>query len=75
MRGGWLRHQTYRRVLVSTTDDQTFDGLLAVEARDGLVLRSASLIVDGRAPIAISGEAFIPRERVLLVQFPHPDTA
>lgn len=71
----WLRHQTHREVLVTTTEDQTFEGVLAEDARDGVILRCAKLHRPGDEAIPLGGEVFIPRDRVSVIQFPHRDRA
>lgn len=65
----WLRRQTRRPVLVSTTDGFTLDGLLETDAKDGVVLRAAMLLGEGD-PAPMEGEVFVPRERVSMIQFP-----
>lgn len=67
----WVRRAQRARVIVHTTDDQTFDGVLTCEARDGLVLTAASLL-DGQAAVPLGGETFIPREKVSFLQRPTP---
>jgi hypothetical protein len=64
---GWLAKQVRRPVLVHTTDDNTVAGLLALVARDGVVLRLAELR-EGEGSVAIAGETFILRERIAMIQ-------
>lgn len=64
----WLRRQFLQRVLVHSSTGQTFEGLLAGSARDGLVLRAVTLLDDGGGKVPLSGEIFVPREKVLFLQ-------
>lgn len=62
----WLDRVMGERVLVHTTDNQTIDGSLMAVQLDGLILRAATLHTD--QPIPLSGELFVPRAKVSLVQ-------
>ena len=65
----WLRAATLRRVIVHTTEDRSFEGLIGLVSPDGLVLRAAKLLEGGRST-SLGGEIFIPRSQVLFVQGP-----
>lgn len=63
----WLAKLVLQKIHVTTTDDQTFEGLLATEAPDGLVLSAATMhSVDG--PVPMAGAVFLPREQIAFVQ-------
>jgi hypothetical protein len=64
----WIKSRISTRLLVHTTSDDSVEGVLVIEARDGLVLGDADLLTaDGRR-IQIAGRAFIPRETVVMIQ-------
>lgn len=71
----WLQHQTHRQVVVTTKSGESLDGLLAIEARDGIVLRAARLLRGSDPAIPVDGEVFVPRENVAVMQFVHLDQA
>lgn len=61
-----MKRKIADNVLVHTTDERTVQGILALVARDGLVLRAAKYLDEQDVPLG--GELFVPRERVLFVQ-------
>lgn len=63
----WLPARTLKTVTVHTTQDQTFEGLLAAVSPDGLVLRAAKFVGE-HDQIPLSGETFIPKGQVSFVQ-------
>ena len=64
---GWLRLKTRRKVVVHLTDSNTVEGLLRRSAPDGLVLEAAQYH-DTERPVPLSGDVFLPRDRVSFVQ-------
>lgn len=70
-RPSWLRQLTLQKIHVTTVEEQTFEGLLAAEAPDGVVLTSTTLH-DANGPIPMAGTVFIPRERIAFVQIVSP---
>jgi len=69
VRKRWLRDRIKRTVSVHT-EEHTFEGVLWEECPDGLVLNGASLVrsvADG-GPLAMTGETWIPREKITCVQ-------
>lgn len=65
----WVRKAVGRRILVHTKDEQTVEGILVLQGRDGLLLNVAKLYSsDGEVPMA--GDVFVPRENVALIQAP-----
>lgn len=65
---GWLGTKVRRRVIVHTTDERSYDGLLELVADDGLILVGARMLSEGG--VTVAGEQFIPRPNVLFVQIP-----
>lgn len=63
----WVDEVTFRRVLVHTTDDSTFDGVLIRVEPELLVLADASNL-DRDDPVELAGEQWIDRSRVHFVQ-------
>ena len=53
---------------VHTTEDATIEGVLAVSAEDGLVLRAARFHQGSDPAISMQGEVFIPRSKVSFIQ-------
>lgn len=64
----WLESITLERVLVHTSDDQTFEGNLAGVASDGLLLKAVRLVDEN--PVNVAGDVFIPRSKIVMVQRP-----
>lgn len=63
----WLTRKTLSRIVLHTVADQTFEGVLYSQDRDGVTLRAAFLVEEGRkTPLA--GETWLPRESVLFAQ-------
>jgi len=69
---GWLRFRVRRRVLVTLTDGAAVEGILRTVARDGLVLVAARVYGDESAGVTLSGDTFVPRSRIGLVQILPP---
>mgnify|MGYP000492361562 CR=1 FL=1 len=65
----WLDRVTAERIIVHTSDGVTYDGLLRETTVDGLLLAGAKLI-EQSGPTPLSGETFVPRSRVAMVQRP-----
>lgn len=63
---GWLERTVHRRILVHTVRDQSIEGILREECVDGLLLWQAKM--QGRNPILLSGDVFVPRAEVAFVQ-------
>lgn len=65
----WLTRQTRQRLILHTTADQTFEGILWETFPDGVLLRDAALVVgDKGQKTPLAGEVWIPRLTVLFVQ-------
>lgn len=69
----WLDKALKRQVAVHTVHDQTFEGTLIHAHDDGVLLWGAAILsgVDRGGEVQkvrLSGEVFIPRDRVLFVQ-------
>lgn len=62
----WLKRQVHERAVVYSTDNHSYDGLLSIVARDGVVLFDAHIRTDEN--VRLAGEVFIPREKVRFVQ-------
>lgn len=69
----WIREKRAYRLLVHTLHGDSIDGILTIEAADGLVLEDATLhpAENGRAS-SLAGPVFIPRETVRLIQTAPP---
>lgn len=65
----WFRRRRAFSVLVHTTGDETFQGVLVGEFRDGVALRHAKYH-SGEGDVPLAGEVFIPRSRIAFVQVP-----
>ena len=66
MRGGsWLDRRSGERVLVHSTTEQTFEGVVREVNRHGVVLAAVRLVDAG---VDVAGEVWVPREKVLFVQ-------
>jgi aromatic ring hydroxylase len=65
----WLEAVTGRSVLVHTKDDRTIEGVIVLEAEDGIVLRGCKLHGQG-APVGMAGDVYVPAANVTLVQLP-----
>lgn len=63
----WIDDVTHQRVLIHTTDDSSFDGVLIAVDPDALVLADAKSL-DGPDPVELAGEQWITRDRVKFVQ-------
>lgn len=64
----WLDDVARRRLLVQTTDGQTLEGSLVRVDADGIALASPRLDAT-----ALSGDLWVPRERIAWVQRPSQD--
>lgn len=64
----WLERVTTKKIIVHQKNNASIEGLLVLNLRDGIVLRSASLLNSGAASTPMAGEVFIPREQIALVQ-------
>ncbi len=67
LRPSWLRQLTLQKIHVTTLEEQTFEGLLATEAPDGVVLTAATLHTP-EGPVPMAGAVFLPREQIAFVQ-------
>ncbi len=63
----WTRSVVRKKITVHTTT-ATFEGILKEEHRDGLVLINTILIREEGGPLEMSGDTFIPREAVTVIQ-------
>lgn len=71
MRRSWLRRAQARTVVVHMRDNSpSVRGVLSGTFTDGIELRHAELLNDksGSPATSIAGEAFVPRDRIALVQ-------
>jgi hypothetical protein len=68
LRRRWLRKVTKRQVIVHTSLDQSFQGILDAVYDDGLVLRAAVLRDGSPNGLALPGETFVPRETIAFCQ-------
>lgn len=68
MRRNWLSKHRTRRVVVYTTDEQVYEGVIESVAQDGVVLFDAQVRSD--TDVALAGLIFVPREKVRFVQVP-----
>jgi hypothetical protein len=68
-RTGWLESVSGERLLVHTVDNQTIEGVLFAVLRDGLLLKAPRIVDD--VTVNVSGEVWVPREKVALVQRPN----
>jgi hypothetical protein len=66
----WWERTQRRLVMVHTTDDKTYRGLLVEAVEDGVLLTSVELLLDQGAPVALGGEAFLPHRNVAWIQLP-----
>lgn len=67
--GRVLRRLERHRCVVSTTDGQSFEGILWEADREVLVLVNAELRV-GQVSQPVDGELVIERARIVFLQFP-----
>lgn len=63
----WIDQVTHQRVLVHTTDDSSFDGVLVTVDVDAVVLADAKSL-DGPEPVGLAGQQWITRDRIKFVQ-------
>lgn len=66
----WLDQATGWTVLVTTTSDDTYRGIMLDQFADGLCLVAASAVRAGERPVPIAGEFFIPAGKIKCVQRP-----
>jgi hypothetical protein len=71
----WIKSKTSVRLLVHTAAGDSIEGILAIEARDGLVLVDAALRTPEGRVLELAGETFVPRDAVRLVQTLPPKAA
>lgn len=65
-----VRELERRRVIVTTTDAETFDGIL-LDADDGhLVLVDAAQLTQAGDSVVIDGQLWLPTDRVAYLQRP-----
>lgn len=67
MMRSWLRHKLASSVTVHLTTGDSVAGYLEETGRDGIILRAARFL-DTEASVAMAGELFVPRDKILLVQ-------
>lgn len=68
MAGRWFKRVLKKKIIVHTRDDQSLEGVLMEQTRDGVILRAASLLQAGGGKTSMAGEVFVPRENVALAQ-------
>jgi hypothetical protein len=71
----WLHALMATQVIVHTTDDRSIEGLLVMESTKGIILRNAKLLDEGRAPVPMAGETWLPKESIFIVQVPGTQAA
>lgn len=64
----WLKRQVLTRVIVYTTEGSTLDGVLAEDAKDGIVLRHVKVVPDQGDPQPVPGSVFVAREHLDFLQ-------
>lgn len=67
-----LGYPFYRSVILNTTTDKTFRGVLWDRRGEYLVLRQAEMLVKGAKPASMDGELVIPRTNVDFLQVVEP---
>lgn len=68
-RSSWLNRVKTRKIIVHQRSNESIEGLLVGTWKDGITLRSASLLNSGsKPPTPMAGEVFIPRDEVALIQ-------
>ncbi|MEM9465283.1 MAG: LSm family protein [Actinomycetota bacterium] len=67
----WIEERTHRRVLIHTTDESSFEGILVAVDADALVLADAKSL-DGEVPIELAGEQWFDRDRIKFLQVVAP---
>lgn len=73
-RKSWLADASRRRIVVHCKSDETFDGIFEAEYRNGVLLRSVSLVESPSKSTPLPGEVRIHRDNVRFVQFPDNST-
>jgi len=66
----WIAQATGATVLVHTKDDSTIEGIITMEAEDGIELKQCKMHGRGEVPIPMAGAVFILRSNVSLIQRP-----
>ena len=62
------RYPERRRVVVNTTNDESFRGVLWETTGEYLLLKSAELLREHAEPVSVDGEVLIYRPQVLWLQ-------
>lgn len=69
MSGRWFRRVLKKRIIVHLATDQSIEGVLMEQTRDGIILRAAKLLQSaGTADTPMAGETFVPREQIAFAQ-------
>lgn len=63
-----MRGLVMETVIVHTSSDLSYEGLLVLEHEKGLILRNPMLLDDQRSPTPMAGELWLAREKVEAVQ-------
>lgn len=67
----WVREHYLVRVLVHTTEGDTFDGLLQASEREAIILVNATFHDSGSEQVVpLAGETYVPRNRIAFMQKP-----
>lgn len=66
-RRSWLARTTAERVIVHTTEDQSFEGLMVEGGPAGVVLDAVRLLQDG-GNVDMAGTVWVPGSKVHLIQ-------
>lgn len=65
---GWLERSIARQLVVHTAQGTSIKGFVDEVARDGVLLRGCTTVVEGRGEVALTGEVFVPRSQVVFTQ-------
>ncbi len=68
MTGRWFKRVLKKRIVVHTRSDQSVEGVLMEQTRDGIILRASKLLGSEGKQTPMAGETFIPRENIAFAQ-------
>ncbi len=68
MRQQWLERVLKKKIVVHTRNDQSIEGVLMEQTRDGVILRAAQLLGSDGKRTTMAGEVFVPRENIAFAQ-------
>ena len=64
----WLERVLKKRIVLHLVNDQSIEGVLMEQTRDGVILRASKLLAAGGKETPMAGETFVPREQVAFAQ-------